>query len=349
MNQKISKTTRNTTPAADAAAPALPSADAAAVVTGGATVRRSTYDVTDHVPVTDPAAVGAEVARLFQTLHPAADPQTLGQVFDDFSAFYAGEDPHYHASDTPYHDVQHVLDVTLAMARLMAGREHTRGLDPLGERLFRFGIVLALFHDSGYLRHRHDHRHRHGAEYTLTHVSRSGDFLREYLPRVGMGDLAPAAARVVHYTGYEVPVERIRVKNPAFHELGCMLGTADIRAQMADRCYLEKCHDRLYPEFVLGGIARRRRPEGGEEVVFDSAADLISKTPQFHANATRRLDLELDGSHRHFRRFFNGDDPYLDAIERNVHYAQQLADENDMEGLRRRLPQIVGAEVNSPS
>ncbi|MGH8617927.1 MAG: hypothetical protein ACREUW_09560 [Burkholderiales bacterium] len=301
-------------------------------------VRRSTFDVTDGIEVTDPAVVGDEVIRLFCTLYQDADARTLRRAFDDFAAAYTGADPRYHASDTPYHDVQHVLDVTLAMARLMAGRESVPGGAPLSERLFRFGIMLALFHDSGYLRRRRDTRHRNGAEYTLTHVSRSGEFLRDYLPRVGMGDLAGAAARVVHYTGYEVPVARIRVSDPAFHELGCMLGTADIRAQMADRCYLEKCYDRLYPEFVLGGVARRRLPQGGEEVVFASAADLITKTPQFHANAARRLEQDLDGVHRHFRRFFRGDDPYLEAIERNVGYARRLGDANDMAGLRRRLP-----------
>jgi hypothetical protein len=343
MVHKIPKTPAES---ADNAAPALPSADGAAVAAGTTAARRNAYDVTDDIPVTDPAAVGAEVARLFRTLHPNADPQTLEQAFGDFADVYAGRDPRYHANDAPYHDVQHVLDVTLAMARLLAGRERARGHAPLGERLFRFGIVLALFHDSGYLRHRRDRRHRHGAEYTLTHVSRSGGFLRDYLPRVGMGDLAATAARVVHYTGYEVPVARIRMRDPAFHELGCALGTADIRAQMADRCYLEKCHDRLYPEFVQGGIARRRLPQGEEEVVFASAADLISKTPQFHANASRRLDLELDGSHLHFWRFFRGDDPYLDAIERNVRYARQLGDENDMDGLRRRLPHGSGTDAN---
>jgi hypothetical protein len=40
-----------------------------------------------------------------------------------------------------------------------------------------------------------------------------------------------------------------------FRRLGNMLGTADIIAQMADRCYLEKCRDRLFPEFVAGGLA----------------------------------------------------------------------------------------------
>ena len=28
-----------------------------------------------------------------------------------------------------------------------------------------------------------------------------------------------------------------------------------------DRCYPEKCRDRLYPEFVAGGIARKRNPD----------------------------------------------------------------------------------------
>ena len=37
--------------------------------------------------------------------------------------------------------------------------------------------------------------------------------------------------------------------------VGHLLGTADMIAQMADRCYLEKCRDRLYAEFVLGGVA----------------------------------------------------------------------------------------------
>ena len=37
------------------------------------------------------------------------------------------------------------VDVTLAMARLLDGYERTERDDPLGERLFRFGIVLALF------------------------------------------------------------------------------------------------------------------------------------------------------------------------------------------------------------
>jgi hypothetical protein len=304
--------------------------------------RRNEFDVTDTIRVTDPDAVGTEVARVYHTLYQDADPDTLARPFRDLTRLYAGDDERYHPSDTPYHDLQHVLDVTLAMARLMAGRERAGRGEPLGERLFRFGVIVALFHDVGYLRHRKDSRHQHGAEYTLTHVGRSAVFLKDYLPRLGLADLAPAATRVVHYTGYEVQIDRIRVPSPVFHELGCLLGTADIRAQMADRCYLEKCYDRLYPEFVLGGVARRQLPRGREEIVFASAADLISKTPQFHENASRRLGMELGGVDAHFRDFFAGDDPYLDIIEKHVAYARRLTYDRDMAGLRRRPPRGRG-------
>ena len=50
--------------------------------------------------------------------------------------------------------------------------------------------------------------------------------------------------------------------DPRDRKLGHLLGTADLIAQMADRCYLEKCRDRLYPEFVLGGIAAATGTDG---------------------------------------------------------------------------------------
>ncbi len=75
--------------------------------------------------------------------------------------------------------------------------------------------------------------------------------------------------------------------------VGHILGTADIIGQMSDRCYLEKCRDRLYPEFVLGGLARRELPNGKVQVMFTSGDDLVHKTPVFYANASKRLDYQL--------------------------------------------------------
>jgi len=305
--------------------------------------RRSDHDVTNSIRTTDPSEVGSEVRRIYLDLYRKADAGALDRAFRDFAALYRGEHPEYYGCDTRYHDMQHVLDVTLAMARLLDGYQRS-ARDSVDARLFAMGIVLALYHDFGYLRHRKDTRHHNGAEYTLTHVTRGARYLREYLPQLGMADLAPVAARVVHFTGYEVAVDKIRLPNPVFRAIGNLLGTADILAQMADRCYLEKCYDRLFPEFVLGGIARRANGHGKEEVVFASATDLIAKTPTFYANAAHRLDSVLDSAYRYAERHFGGHNYYVEAVERNISYARKIAEAGDMSRLRRHPPPPSTAE-----
>jgi len=207
--------------------------------------RRNDYDVTDQVNTTDPGSVNGEVNRIFLELYPNASTHVLNRCFRDLTRLQTGDYPGYHACDTSYHNLQHSLDVTLAMARLMDGYERTRDRSSeLGARLFRFGIVTALFHDIGYLRKVNDTRHKNGAEYTLKHVTRGAKFLEEYMNRIGMAELAPIASRIIHFTGYEKPIAKIDVPNLTFRLIGNMLGTADIIAQMSDRCYLEKCRDR---------------------------------------------------------------------------------------------------------
>jgi hypothetical protein len=304
--------------------------------------RRNEFDVTNQVKTTDAGAVCNEILKLYQELYLDPSPEVLTQAFADLTCLYQGKYPGYVGCDTLYHDIQHVLDVTLAMARLMNGYERTsHGTEQFGERLFRLGIITALFHDCGYIRHKKDTRHRNGAEYTLRHVSRGARFLEQYLPKVGMPDLAGVAAQLVHFTGYEIPVQQINVPSLVFRLLGNLLGSADIIAQMADRCYLEKCRERLYPEFVLGGIARRRNGDGSEEVVFESADDLVIKTPDFHVVASKRLDESLGGAHRYVQRHFGGQHLYLEEMDRNLRFAQTVAKKRDMSLLRRKPPRTL--------
>ena len=304
--------------------------------------RRNEFDVTNQVKTTDAGAVCNEILRIYQELYLDPSPEVLTHAFADLTRLYQGKYPGYVGCDTLYHDIQHVLDVTLAMARLMNGYERTsHGTEQFGERLFRLGVITALFHDCGYIRHKKDTRHQNGAEYTLRHVSRGARFLEEYLPKVGMPDLAGVASQLVHFTGYEVPVQQINVPGLVFRLLGNLLGTADIIAQMADRCYLEKCRERLYPEFVLGGIARRRKPDGSEEVVFESADDLVLKTPDFHLIASKRLDESLGGAHRYVQRHFRGQNLYLEEMDRNVRFAKTVAKKRDVSLLRRRPPRTL--------
>ena len=298
-------------------------------------VRRNDYDVTNSINTTDPQPVSLEVSRIYRDLYQQDTPANLGQAFTDLGRLYRGEYPGYRECETDYHDVQHVLDVTLAMARLMHGCVNITRTDTISERLFRVGIITALYHDCGYIRHRKDTKHQNGAEYTAVHVSRGARFLEEYMPTIGMADLAQAAARTVHFTGYEVPVDKIRV-DPEFRLVGNLLGSADIMAQMADRCYLEKCYDRLYPEFVRGGIARKRHSDGHEEIIFSSAADLIFKTPRFYAGATKRLKQDLGGCYNYVEQHFGGQNVYFDELEKNIGHARSIAEVGDISLLRRR-------------
>lgn len=306
--------------------------------------RRNDYDVTNRINTTDPQLVSREVCRIYQELYQQDTARNLPQAFTDLARLYRGEYPGFLECDTDYHDVQHVLDVTLGMARLLDGCVRATGEGTIGERLFRLGIVTALYHDCGYIRRRKDTKHANGAEYTTVHVSRGAEFLEDYLPRIGMGDLTQAATRVVHFTGYEIPVDRIRVPAPEFRLLGNLLGSADILAQMADRCYLEKCYDRLYPEFVRGGIARRRHKDGTEEIVFASAADLIFKTPRFYQGATKRLREDLGGCYSYVERHFGGPNLYFSELEKNIVHARAIAVEGDISLLRRRPPRAAEVE-----
>ena len=302
------------------------------------TARRSDFDVTNTVNTTVPQEVSDVVIGLYQDLYQQPVPPSLVQAFVDLKRLYRGEYPGFRECDTDYHDLQHVLDVTLAMTRLMDGCVRGTSAATMSERMFRLGVITALYHDCGYIRYRRDTRHQNGAEYTSVHVSRGARFLEEYLPAIGMADLVEAAKSTIHFTGYEIPVDKIRLPSPEFRLVGNLLGSADILAQMSDRCYLEKCYDRLYPEFVRGGIARRRNEDGSEEILFASAADLIFKTPRFYQGANKRLKEDLGGAYNAIEQHFGGQNVYFDELEKNINHARAIAVEGDISLLRRRPP-----------
>ena len=214
-----------------------------------------------------------------------------------FDRLFAGEVPGYFGVDTVYHDRQHTLDITLALARLIVGyeRQQESGRDSIRRRA-----------RSGRRDHRtvprrrlpapraEDAESRNGAEFTRTHVSRGARFIADYLPTVGLGAWVPIATEIVHFTGYEVPFSQIKVSDPRDIKLGHLIGTADMIAQMADRCYLEKCRDRLYAEFVLGGVALPMAVNGGPQVKYASGLDLLRQTPEFVAEVrSKRLDAAV--------------------------------------------------------
>ena len=300
--------------------------------------RRSEFDVTNRINTTDPVCVKLEIVRIYSTLYGRPQPVAISTAIDDIVRMYRGDYPGYLKCDTDYHDIQHIMDVSLAMARLLDGYERSRADGPaLGERLYQLGVICALFHDSGYLRRSGDRKHKRGAEYTSIHVTRGGKLLRDYLPSIGLEEFAEVAPQIIHFTGYERPVASIKVKDPIYRLIGSLLGSADIIAQMADRCYLEKCRDRLYPEFVEGGIARKNNGHG-EVIIFASGDDLLRKTPTFYQGAQHRLDVDLGGAYRFATAHFGGNNLYMDAVKKNIRFAERISTEKVIP-LKRKAPE----------
>ncbi|HTW75381.1 MAG TPA: HD domain-containing protein [Steroidobacteraceae bacterium] len=314
-----------------------------------ASPRRSDHDITNTVRVSSPREVLRAVEQLLVSEWPQLPLQPVERAFEDFDLLSSGRMPGYAGVDTVYHDRQHTLDVTLAMARLLVAYERqTPPAEQLGSERALLGVVLALFHDVGYLRRPSDEAQANGAEFTRTHVSRGADFLREYLPQIGMQAWAPVAAQLIHFTGYERPFDQIITHDARDTKLGHLLGTADMIAQLADRCYLEKCRDRLYPEFVLGGVALSRA-SGAPQVRYASGLDLLRQTPGFvaHTRATR-LDGQFHRAYQYLEVLFDGQNPYIEAIERNMQYLEQVL-RSESWRLLRRQPPLHAAEPDTLS
>jgi len=301
--------------------------------------RRSDHDVTNTVQVSSVVAVQRAAEELFAQTWPGASTVRLATAFADFERLFTGQFPGYYGCDTVYHDMQHSLDDTLAMARLLAGHDRSHAPDKrLGAERAVLGVVCALFHDAGYIRQIDDTQHRNGAELTRTHVTRSAQFLARYLPSIGMAQWVPVATQIVHFTGHEVPFDQIRLDDPRDRRVGHLLGTADMMAQMSDRCYLEKCRDRLYPEFVLGGIAISRS-NGDLKVLYGSGLDVLRQTPEFIEQTMRpRLDGEFGGAYRYVEVLFGGRNPYMDAIDGHLAYLKQVLKTQRWSMLRRAPP-----------
>ena len=307
--------------------------------------RRNDYDVTNTVQVSHPASVRNAVHELFAETFPGMSFDKLWLAFYDFDRLFTGRFPGYKGCDTTYHDMQHSLDMTLVVARLVAGYERSvEPKDRLGSSRAQMAIVTSLFHDSGYIRHEErDKDFSNGAEFTLYHVSRSADFLRRYLPELGMANDVGVSSMIVHFTGYELDLDKIELDDPRDIICGHLIGTADLIAQMADRCYLEKCRDRLYSEFVVGGVAVENANPGEYMVRYKSGKDLLAKTPGFYQQVTRdRLNSKFNRAYRYAEVLYGGKNPYIDAIKNNITHLVKILSTNDWSLLRREPAYFLG-------
>lgn len=284
-------------------------------------------------------SVQAAIEAIFDRRFGCAWPRVvLAHAFKDAVRAYRGDFPGLLACDTPYHDLRHALDTALVMARLVDGHEENASRDaqlPLGAELCLIGILLAMFHDIGLLR-RNNESHLSGAQLVNIHERRGAEFARSFMRRNGLQHRHTLGSLIL-CTAFRVELAPLFASHSDTEvKLACMIASADVVSQLADRFYLERCRDFLYQEFVLGGLDRIRRSDGVESVIYANAEDLLRKTPWFfEAVIMKRLEHDLRGVYRYLDDHFCGQNPYIQSMFANIAFLKEVVASDDFSRLRR--------------
>lgn len=310
----------------------------------------SQSDVTGSVDLSRPDVVAEVVCTIVQQRYPRAAADYLRQGFRDIEDAFWGRYPGLLPCDTPYHDLRHSLATALLMARMVDGHvlARTADLPELDADAACLAILLALFHDIGFLR-RDTEAHLIGAHLVHDHEQRGVDFMRDYLARGPLVQHA-AAAELIHATDFDIPLEQLLTGwSPPLQLIGKMLGTADLVSQASSRYYLERCLHYLYREFVDGGVDRVTAEDGSTVLLYASGEELLRKTPGFFEHVVRQRIADMGDLYRCVAAHFGGDDPYERGMRRNLAYLKEMIARDDFSGLKRKPLPLMPAPAEDLS
>lgn len=298
--------------------------------------RFDAMDPTGQVNLEDTVAVERVIKDILdRTYGSGYDAVLLDRAIQDVICAYRGEYAGLLRCDTLYHDLRHALETGLTTARLLDGFAKSQGSDSAdridGEHAL-LCVLLGLFHDIGLLR-RDTEGHLWGPVLIPIHEERGVEFMQDYLAQTSLAPLADlsrlimATKLVFHMPGDWTRAER---------RLASMVASADLLSQCADRCYLEKCRDFLFAEFSAFGLA------GTPDSPYPDRETLLAKTPDFFSGLFReRLDKEFGGIHRLLQVHTGNGNPWMDAIDRNLRYLQDMLPGKEFSRLRRRPQRFV--------
>lgn len=302
----------------------------------------------DLVEMSSPEKVFAEVLRTIKLVDASLDTNALKRVFRHVCDLYKGHFPGYRSCNTHYHDLRHVTDVLLALARLIHGA-YEDGIN-ISRQEMTLALISALLHDTGYIQKDVDHEGT-GGKYTLTHVTRSVEFMEEYFDLHGYTKADSAFCRdLIIGTSLSVDFGQIAFSSPSAALLGKFVATADFLGQIADRVYLEKLLF-LYREFKEANV-----------LGYDNELELLAKTIGFYDFMQARLVNTLSDVQKfmqpHFRsRWMIDRDFYQEAVCHNIEYLNSLLKKHDKnyrgslkrEGIVARLEELEKAEAKQNS
>ena len=278
-------------------------------------------DMFPAVDTRDLPAVQREVESIFCSLFPEAENAFVARSFAWASQWFSGKYPGFLAIDARYHDLEHTLQGTLCLARLLRGRHFAGARPVLTPQMFELGLLAILMHDTGYLK-RADDLEGTGAKYTLTHVRRSGEFAKAFLEANGYqaADVS-SIQNMIRCTGVNVDLGSIPFASELEKIVGFALGTADLLGQMAASDYVEKLPV-LYLEF-----AEATRFSGPTKLTaFATADDLMRDTPTFwESYVWPKLHGDFGSLYSYLNEPYpKGPNFYLDRIVSNLTRLRQM-------------------------
>ena len=257
------------------------------------------------------ADVSALVKERRRHLFGVQDEAYIDEAMAAIEDLFAGRHPNYQAMDTAYHDINHTLQAPLCLAD-----RHLCGTEPrIGPHDFKRSLVAILCHDIGYLKTLDDTEGT-GAKYTHVHEQRSCRLAQDYLEQRGWSeDDIIFVQHLISATGPRADLTKIPFRSDVERAMGQAVCTADYVGQMSDPDYPDKL-EVLYREFEESfeyqGLPRSEWP-------FDSYEALLRGTPSFWDSFVHyKMNVECAGAWYHLEHPASGENPYLDAIERNL-------------------------------
>lgn len=265
----------------------------------------------------NPRAVQSQAEVVYREMFPDADPAFVPRAFDWTHQCFTGKYDSYQPIDTRYHDLEHTLQGTLCLVRLLQGRFRAKAQPVLSRETLEMCLIAILFHDTGYLKKQSD-TDGTGAKYTAVHVSRSVEFAREFLSQKGLSDeQINAVQNMIRCTGVNAELDNIKFNSEQERIAGHALGTADLLGQMAAPDYVEKLQV-LYLEFAE---ATRLNPDWDKRIAsFKSAEDLTRKTPEFWERyVLPHIQHDFGGLYKFLNEPYpDGANPYVLQVEANM-------------------------------
>jgi hypothetical protein len=272
------------------------------------------------VAMESPEAVHSEILHILSLINTEIETVSVSRVFRFTVDLYEGEVHNYKACNTHYHNLHHITDTYLAMARLLHGARLSG--EDFSEREIFLGLTGALMHDCGMIQETCDTEGT-GAKYTQDHVRLSMDFVAKHAAALLISDQETKDLRdMIMGTDLMVDFAKITFSSSKIELLGKILATADLIAQMADRIYLEKLLF-LYHEF--------REAEMGN---FKNEVDFLHQTLNFFELSDKRFKETLDNVSRfmlpHFKaRWGINENLYILSLENQRKFLEKiLADTN---------------------